>query len=95
MKESIEKAKILRALETIPLPEDLGDGEKELLRSLTEPGMPLWKIFRSMLDYREGLKEAVINADDDDDAQKAAIRKTKAAIVAIDWTITTFEQALN
>lgn len=79
----------------IPEVPGLSNTERAMLRGLAEPGAPLWKIMRSMVDYGEGLKQALVTADFDDPAQQAAIRKVQAAYVAVQWVQSTFEAALT
>lgn len=83
------------ALANVPVPEDLSNGERALLRSMMEPGNPLWKIFRSILDYREGLKQGLLKADFSDPMSIEAARKVQATALAIHWLEETFEAALT
>lgn len=82
---------------SIEIPEvpALSNTERAMLRGLAEPGAPLWKIMRSMIDYGESLKQALMVADFDDPSQVAALRKVQATYVAITWVQTTFENALT
>lgn len=79
----------------IPEPQDLSNTEREILRGLAEPGGGLWKILRSMVDYGEGLKQALVAADFSDEAQMSQARKVQATIVACQWVTETFENALS
>lgn len=78
-------------------PEPLSNTERQLLRELAEPGLPLWKIMRQLHDYREGLKEAI--ADPEFDLEDPAVRRTFAkiqnGIASITDVFSRFEQALT
>jgi hypothetical protein len=79
----------------VPEVPDLDEGEKEQLRALMQPGGSLWKIMRRMLDYGEDLKQSLIEADLDDDADRKAARKVQATIAASYWATQTFVQAVQ
>lgn len=72
----------------------LTNGERAMLRPLAEPGGPLWKIFRSMLDYGDGLRESLVSADLLNPEEVNRARKVQAVVIAVDWTLETFKQAL-
>jgi hypothetical protein len=79
----------------IPEVPGLSNTERAILRGLAEPGGALWKIMRSMVDYGEGLKQALMSADFDNPAQQAAIRKVQATYLATVWLQETLEAALT
>lgn len=74
--------------------EDLTNGEREQLRALAEPGGPLWKIIRSMLDYGESLTQSLITANLLDAGELQRAQKVQAAIAACAWVQETIKQAL-
>ena len=79
----------------IPNPETLSNTERAMLREMAQPGGPLWKVFRSMVDFGEGLSQSLIGSDLLDPQQVNAARKTQATIIAVAWVMETFEQALT
>jgi hypothetical protein len=60
-----------------------------------EPGNSLWKIFRSILDYREGLKQGLLTTDFGMPSSVEAARKVQATAIAIHWLEETFNAALT
>lgn len=74
---------------------DLDEAEKALLIPMAEPGAPLWKIIKSMVDYADQLKIALVEADLTDPVQINAARKVQATIVAAAWVKETFNAALT
>lgn len=48
---------LLRALPSDP---ELSEGEREMLRQLSAPGGPLWKIVKSALDYADHMKDHIV-----------------------------------
>lgn len=78
----------------VPVVEDLSNTERALLRELFQPGAALWKIVRSMVDYGEGLKDALLTADLSDKEDRRSAAKAQATIIAVQWVKETFEQAL-
>jgi len=82
------------AFDDVPVPEDLTNGERAILRDMLEPGNPLWKIMRSMLDYREGLKQGLLGTDLTNQKDIEAARKVQATAVAIYWLEEMIAQSL-
>lgn len=79
----------------IPNPEDLSNTERAMLRGMAEPGAPLWKVLRKMVDYVEGLTQSLIGVDLLDPAEVTQARKVQATIQAAQWAIDTFSAALS
>ena len=69
----------------VPEVEDLTNGERELLRGLAEPGNPLWKIMRKIVDYREGLTQSLLSVKFNSPESLEAARQTQAAALSIHW----------
>lgn len=69
----------------IPVIEDLSNTERALLRSLAEPGNPLWKILRSLIDYRDGLTQSLLTIDFGSTEMIETGRKIQATALAIVW----------
>jgi hypothetical protein len=79
----------------IPNPEALSNTERAMLREMALPGNPLWKIFRSMVDYGESLSKSLVTVDLTDPASVNAARTVQATILAVQWVQDTFAQALS
>lgn len=81
----------------VPVPEPLSNTERTLLRDLAHPGLPLWKVLRELDDYREGLKEALVDVKQDieDPEIRAKWRQVQNAAGAITQVLAKFEAALT
>lgn len=90
-----ERFRLIGTAQDIPDVPGLSNTERAMLRGLAEPGGPLWKIVRSMVDYGDGLKQALVTADFDNPGEQAAIRKVQATYLAIIWVQNTLEAALT
>ena len=80
----------------VPEPQDLDNTERVLLRDLLAPGLPLWKIVRQCVDYRDGLKESLSDPEMDleNPETRRAVFKTQTAIAAINDLIQRIETML-
>lgn len=47
-------------LGVLPSDPELSEGEREMLRQLSAPGGPLWKIVKSALDYADHMKDHIV-----------------------------------
>lgn len=79
----------------VPIVEDLSNTERALLRSLAEPGNPLWKILRKMIEYREGLQQSLLTASFGTPEGIDVARKIQAAGLACAWVEEFFDTALT
>jgi hypothetical protein len=79
----------------VPIPAELSNIERGMLRQMAEPGQPLWKVLRKMVDYGAELKDAIVSADLTDPSELGGARKVQATIVAIEWVQQTFEAAMT
>jgi hypothetical protein len=74
---------------------DLTNAERAMLRSLAEPGMPLWKILRRMVDYGQGLQQSLLKANVYNPAELGRIANVQATALACIWVQENFEAALT
>lgn len=85
------------ARERVPSPQDLSITDRQLLRDLCTPGLPLWKVLRQLSDYRDGLLESLSDPKVDvwTDEGRKAYMKVQTSIHAINDLFNRIEQAVN
>lgn len=74
---------------------DLTNGERAVLRSLNEPGGPLWKVLKRMLDYGEGLQQSLLMVNVWNDDQRSKMATIQATGLACIWVQQNFEAAMT
>lgn len=73
----------------------LSNAERQMVRALLEPGQPLWKIVREMVDYREDLKSSLMDADLTDPTTIRNSIKVQATAAAITEFVLKLETSLE